>query len=482
MIKLMTRSIVAATLLLTLSLQNSFSQEETESTAAVIKFSPTHKLILTSTDGIVGVERKAFAIQKIIEQAPNNTVLHLVFRPTQFNSQFYNQLTAMLSATINDARRNRNVKVRTQLVNPEIAQASFEAFSEINQIPLDQAYLNYEAAGLLTFDDVPKNLVERLNRNSSVLSNMWGVTRDAGKTISNAVLNDTSFSGLVLATSLTGLGYTTLGPSYVYVSEGEWSLGTILNFALSTALLYTIPRHENLTQKVYEVGYEITRSIKESLLYVIGSPFRYFSNLKYYLSEASPMGFNIFKATMGVTLYSFAVQSTFFYLQDGSAIWNPEYFEYMVRTSVLLGAASSPWSIATDKLKTETEISPNLVSHLRTAQLVYIGHLAASIQTAVEAQVFPINQDEAKLIGLGAAGLLVNHYGVAIVNKSLKNPWVQFVNQNFEALTNAPGLVAKNILRKLSGRPRLAYGFTAPDDIDQTSGLSSNQCIGFLAN
>jgi hypothetical protein len=459
----------------------SLAQEDTQSTAAVVTFSPTHKLVLTTTDGIVGVERKAAAIRKIIENTPDNTVLHLVFSPTSHNAKAYSDMTALLTQAIDEARSARNVRVKTQLVNIEVAQASFEAFAHSSGVPLDTAYVNFENDGLLTFDDVPKNLVEKLDRNASVLSNMWGVAKDTGRSLVEAG-RETSFSGLVLATSLTGLGYSSLGPSYVYVSEGELSLAAITSMALSTALLYTIPRHENLTQKIYEVGFELTRSIKESFRYVVGSPLRYFTNRNFYLSEANPVAYNAFRTTMGLTLYSFAVQSTFYYLQDGTAIWNPENIEYMMRNSVLIGAASSPWTFATQKLKSETSLSNNLVTHLRTAQLLLIGHLAVSIQTAMEAKAYNINQEEFTLIGLGALGLLANKYGVRLVNKLDKRPWFQFLNKNIEAITNSPGTLAKNIFRRLSGKSRLAYGFVSLENATLPTAAASNQCIEFLEN
>ena len=469
--------------LISIYLGSSFSlaQEDSQSTAAVVTFSPSHKLVLTTTDGLVGAERKAAAIQKIIEEAADNTILHLVFKPTAHNAKTYSDMTALLAPAIDEARRTRNVRVKTQLVNLEVAKASFEAFAHSSGVPLDEAYLNFDRDGLFTFDDVPKNLVEKLDRNASVLSNIWGVARDTGRTLVEAG-RETSFSGLVLATSLTGLGFSSLGPSYVYVSDGELSLAAITSMALSTALLYTIPRHENLSQKIYEVGFELTRSLKESVRYAIGSPFRYFTNRNFYLSEANPVAYNAFRATMGLTLYSFAIQSTFYYLQDGSVIWNPENIEYMMRNSVLIGAASSPWTFATQKLKSETSLSNNLITHLRTAQLLLIGHLAVSIQTAMEAKVYNINQEEFTLIGLGALGLLANKYGVSLVNKLDRQPWFQFLNKNIEAITNSPGTLAKNIFRRLSGKSRLAYGFVSWDEATQPTAAASNQCIEFLEN
>lgn len=493
MITFLKKSSVLSLLILSFGLHAVLANPTHQATVTVVK-SPTHRVVLTSTETGAGAEAKADVLRRLIEASPENSVFHLVFKPTLHNAEIYRKILAILEPTIKQVLTTKNVKVETQLVNDDIAQMSYQAFADIHSMPVEDVYLNFEADGYLMIEEAPRNLVERpavvkplvekMRDRSSVWANLMGSFRNVGRTMKNGV-REGSFTGIAVASTLViGMDASTIIPSSVYISDGELTMSSIFSMAMATSLLYATPRHEELTYSLHQLGYQLVRSVKDSVRFLFNRPWFSVNKWKFIISEPSERAFNISKAVMGVGLYSFAVQSTFFYLQDGTAIWNPEYFSYMVRNSVLIGAASAPWSFATRKLKRETNISKEALAYLRTAQLLWIGHLAVSIPYGSEAAVYQINPDEVALVGLGGLGLLTNKFGVRIANKLDGRPWWEFTQRNLQAILKSPDTMAINIARKLRGKKAmLSYGFVSSSQINQALNYiqpTNNQCSMYL--
>lgn len=451
-----------------------------DESAAVIEFSDEHSLIVTSTDVGVSIEEKAEILSSILAAAEDDRTIILVFPPTDNNASYYKNLKSLIAPAV-DAAELRGVEIRVQFVNEEIAAAASEASWTYG--PQTELYYSLENSGVIYVQNVPENLVEKLDRNRSIVSNLTESFRDLGDA---ALIQapEQSFSGITLATMITATGAATLGPSWVYV---DYTREAAVSFALSTALLYTIPRNEIITEKFYELGYESFRSATQFLSYAFNQ-INFFSDRKWFLPEKNPLGFDTFRVAAATAIYSMPLQMAFYSLQDGSAIWNPEYLEYMFRNSILIGAASAPWSFATKKIKEQTHVSKNLVTHLRTAQLLSVGMLTATIPYGIETEFFALNSvQEAILVGMGGLGLLANKFGVRIVNKiEEKVPLTKKINKFIQAVTDSPSTFLGNIMRRLSGRRTMPYGFFEARSphyhAPRKHPHQANQCLSFLSH
>ncbi len=459
------------------------SRNQIESEAVVTQVSPTLKMVLTSTDGLKTMSEIADSIKELIDIAPINHTIVLVFKPTDNNASKYKELWAEISSDINKAKAEKNLRIYAEFVNPSLSAEAFSVAAESNKTDLTGVSLRLKEEGLIVAEDLPHNFVERLDRNSSIFNNVWVDLKQTGRSLLETG-KTLSFSGIAVASVLTATGAATIGPSWVYVSSGEWTGAAIASAAMSTALLYTIPRNESLTRKIYEFGYEFIRSGWQIARYS-GNRVNFASDRRFYLSEKNPLGFEIFRASAASTLYAIPLQLAFYTLQDGNEVWNPEYLDFIFRNSVLIGLASSPWSFVTEKLKADTYVSENLINNARTLHLLGIGALAIGIPYGVEAEFYKLNSmQEALLIGSGALGLLANKYAVRLVNKLDKNLWSRFFHRNFQAVTDTPDNFLKNLFRRVSGKDLKPYNYASMARIKneffgQTS-VPVNQCYRYL--
>ena len=118
---------------------------------------------------------------------------------------------------------------------------------------------NSDSDVFLVAEEVPRHDVEQFLRETIG-------PRDVLKSIKNGFKSVADFSFprspvyLGVATVLTYAGVNTLGPSWVYISMGEFTPQAISTLILSTLLLYSIPRHENATQSIHRNVYEFFRN------------------------------------------------------------------------------------------------------------------------------------------------------------------------------------------------------------------------------
>ncbi len=432
-------------------------------TGAIIRVSPTYGIALTTIDERISVQDKADAIIELIKHAPKNKIIYIVIEPNTKNNSYYNQLISLIDIASQEAKKIKGVQVRLQMVNYKLTAKIKEYLQAENQkinqdsVEADNYVLRLQGSDVIFSEqDAPKNLVTAIQKESSLLRmSLLAPVKIATSTVSS--LKNLSVSGLAIATGLTYLGMNTVAPSWVYVSDGAMSKEMIMSFALSTALLYSIPRNENLTREYFDIAYDFLRSPWQALralaLKVTGR--------NVYLNQANPKIYNAFKVGAGVAGFSIPLQMGFYYLQDGNITEN---LEFIIKNALLIGAASSPYSFLTEKLKNQTHLSTNAVTHLRTLQLGVIGILAAAIpaHNGLDASLYNINtMEEAILLAMGAVGVFANYKGVDLVNKLDKNRFYRYINANFQALTDATG----NFIRKKVGLKSTDAEFLSMDEI-----------------
>lgn len=483
---------LALSLVLFSNLNLAKSEDTTKSEAVVAHVTPTLKMVLTTTEGLTSIEQKAEAIKELIRLAPINHTIILVFKPNGVSASKYKKLSDLIQPTIKQAKLEKNIKVRAQFVNETIANEAFLVASEITGQDIESAILSLEEEGLISVDQPPDNFVRKLDRSKSIGHNIMGAFGDTGRALVDAA-RKTSVFGITVATVATALGASTLGPSWVYVSDGELSKSAIASFALSTLLLYSIPRNEALTRSFYETGYEFVRSLFWQSGRYINKLIKPKDTDPYYLSEPSPTGFEVFKVSAAAMLFSFPLQAAFYSLQDGSIIWNQNTVDVMIRNSVLLGLASAPWSFLTEKLKSETSLSKNAITILRSIHLGSLGYLATGIiPYSFEGHFYEkLSFEEALLIGsaaVGYAGVLADKPLIRLMNKWDRNKWFRFANKNIQALTDMPDKLFRSLFIRASRRRGLLNAFVSldkvEDEIFEEQNLKPvnqfNQCYVFL--
>lgn len=460
--------------------QEDMSDNTTITTITEVK--PGHQIILTNFNGAIGVDTKADAIKKLLELAPANKIIYLVFKPTNQNHSAYRTLTTLITADIARVKKEKNVRVEAIFVNDEIAKMTSDYILEQNpELPNKDVYAKLQKDDVWFLEEAPDNLVERLDQNKNFFSPSVAAFKGTFQAVGTAV-KETKWSGLLVATALTTLGASSLAPSWVYISEGDLTFESAAVLAMSAAYLYSVPRNEKLTRRLYEFGFEVARSGMNFFKY-LGNKVNFMSDRRFYLNEAKPYQFYTFRAAAS-GLYSVPFLALTYYLKDGAEIANPEYLEFIARNSILLGAASAPWSFVTEKLKTDTSLSPNLITHLRTAQLMVIGALAVGIPYGIDSVALTLNSgEEGLLLGLGALGT-----GLAVFNKPLvkfvnmldKTKWFRWTQRNYEAITNAGPNFVSNIFRKLTRRRPIKNDFLSLSRAEAEIYSLKNMCGDFL--
>jgi hypothetical protein len=424
------------------------------SITTISEVSPGHQIILTNINGTVGTDAKAEAIIKLLELAPPNKTIFLVFKPTNQNKAGYRTLNTLITAAIEKVKKEKNVRVESIFINDEIAKMTSDYISTQNpELPNQDVYVTLQKDDVWFLEEAPTNLVEKIESSKNFLAPSVAALKGTFKEAGTAIV-ETKWSGLLVATALTTVGTSTLAPSWVYISEGDMSFNAATVLALSTAYLYSVPRNEKLTRRIYEFGFEVARSGMNFFKY-LGNKANFLSDRRFYLNEAKPYNFYAFRA-VAAGLYAVPFVALSYYLKDGVEISNPEYLEYIARNSILLGTASAPWTFVTEKLKSDTSLSPNLITHLRTIQLMTIGALAVGIPYGIDSIALNINSgEEGLLLAMGAIGTglaIFNKPLVKIINKLDQNKWFRYVQRNYEAITNAGPNFVSNALRKLIRR------------------------------
>lgn len=446
-------------------------------TGYIGRISPTAQIALTTIDDKISVEAKASLINELIQRAPKNKVIYIVIEPSTENKAYYNELLSLIDVAAENARKTNGVRVRVKMVNHKLTAEikdylhSKNGLTDTTMAVTDNFVLKLKDNDIIfSEEDAPKDLVSAINRETSLLRLFFGAPLRA-ITAPITSLKSVSVSGLAISTVLTHQGLSTIGPSWVYVNDGVMSKEMIMSYALSLGLLYYIPRQEHISKEYYELTYDFLRSPWQAFRAV----WHKLTGRNVYLNQANPnvhKGFNAFAGAVG---FSIPLQAAFYYLQDGNAVEN---MEMILKNGFLIGAASAPYSFLTDKLKKETNLSTNLITHLRTGQLALIGFLVAGMPAynGLDAKLFNINTiEEAMLLAMGAVGVFANYTAVDLVNKLDKNRFYRFINANFQALTDATG----NFFRKLVGLKPTESEFLSWTDVtnliaDEIAGITRN--------
>lgn len=456
-------------------------------TGSTIKINEKYSLALAVADGFNNIDDLSATLITMIQNAQPNEVIDLVFEPTNDNVGFYDQLYARIESELKIAKEQKNVNLKMLTLGSELYLEILSHFKKNHPAGQENMVeLKQSRPLILEVGEVPPNLVERINRRTTLASSMWGTVKDVGIATKDGIKN-IKWGGLAVATVIAYNGGTALGESYVYVSNGEWSKESILTLAMTTALLYSIPRNEKLTRSLYYMGYEFARSGLQVGKY-LNSRFNPWAKKSYHVEEPNPHFQNNFNVFAGTVLYSIPIQMAFFYLQDGTAVWNPETMEHILKNSVLLGAASAPWSFAAQKLKENTKFSESLITTLRTAHLLALYPLAmAGIPYGIGADFFSISTpEEFALVASGAIGVAANQpKTIRILNNISQNPKIKWLNENFQAIADFPRTFLSNIFSSIAERARAGrsnYGITRFTTNRSGQAESQNQCLTFLMN
>ncbi len=422
-------------------------------TGGIIRIGKTAQIALTTIDDQISVEDKANIIIELIQRAPRNKVIYIVIEPSKTNKDYFEKLVSLVDLAAEEAKKTKGVRVNFKMVNYKLTAEIKEYLQSKNQtaVASDNFVMKLQDNNVIFSEaDAPKDLVTAINRETSLLRLFTSPIEAVLKPITS--LKNLSVSGLAISTILTHQGLSTVGPSWVYVNDGVMSKEMIMSYALSLGLLYYLPRQENTSREIYELTYDFLRSPGQAFraLFLKGKSYFSGSNQNIYLTEANPRiqtGFNAFAGAVG---FSIPLQALFYYFQEGNveAIW--EMREMIIKNGFLIGAASAPYSFLTEKLKNQTNLSANLITHLRTGHLATIGFLAATMPSynGLDAKLFNINtMEEAMLLAMGAVGVFANYKAVDLVNKLDKTRWWRFFNANFQALTDATGNFFRRLVR-----------------------------------
>lgn len=423
--------------------------------AAIIKFSKDHQLVLTTMDG--GVDRKTEAILELLKRAPEDKIIIIAFEPSDKGRNARRQLWANIYETVENVKKEKNVVVKLKYINHEIAYEGFKIAQEQHRLNQDQeAQAEADSLYIKEFDglentwlinDVPENYVLKLER-SSYFSNLGATFVDLKDTITYESLRSFSFSGLVISTILTYAGAEVFTPTYVLYSDGEFSKETLIAFSITLGSFYLIPRYEKVIKALHEFAYQINRTGWNSIRWIGHKISSFAHDREFHLAKETDWGRGLSLVT-STMLGGFALQAASYSLLDGSQVFtDPDNIEFMIRNSLLLGAASTPWTFATDKIKEQTKLAESATIYTRTAQLALIGTWAAALPPTLETSLYTLspNPAEAALVGMGVLGLAANKYAVKIINKAMTYNWFKELNKRLVAITTWPRRQLWNIL------------------------------------
>ncbi|MCO5113480.1 MAG: hypothetical protein M9899_04830 [Bdellovibrionaceae bacterium] len=376
------------------------------------------KLVFTIHESDLSLSAKN--LTELLNSLPRAAEINLVLG-TQENE---NEITRRLHKGIQDADK-RGVRVNVMPFDVNIAEGAIR--SDI-------------AAPIAQIEMVEELSTRELNERNTIVTTratLGSVARD---------FKNMQWKGLITATLITGAGAqygaSVIGPSWVLAADSPISY-QITSAFVSTVLLYWMPRKSESIHNFYKLSYEYIRSGRYIIPSLISKDFS--------LPNPSPKGQMITTAVFGGILAPVAINTLTHGLALGfDALSYPEFQSVLLRNSLMIGAASTPWSVFAYNLRTKTNMTDVWATTIRTATILGIGFAAMNGTGVTEHYLYgySLNWSEYMLLATGTLGILANKYGIPFLNKVEHTLWFQYLNRNMEYLVNLP----ENALRLLRGK------------------------------
>ena len=469
----------------------------------VFEMGPNDRLALAVAHEKLSIEEKARAVAKLIKtSASRDTPLNVVIdidpigedpkktpnpeESEQLLRKFFEALAYQLedeklleklvtkkvkvnfsfvsSSTIKKAQELLFANAEPEIINKR--DQVFEYRDSPKELLTEIVTFNKDSDVFLIGEEIPRYDIENFLRETVGPKDVWKSMKTGLKATVDFAIPKSPIQ-LAVATTLTYMGVNTLGPSWVYISMGEFTTESISTLILSTILLYSIPRHENATKIIHQSVYEFFRNGFYSFPLV---------NRAYMLTLGHKNS-KIFTSAVLSGLYGVGIAATFQSLREGEIIFNNHvlFMDLVLRNGMIIALANSPWTFISHRLKTRGLISPSLVTLLRTSQLIGIGYASSTgLAIGPGASIWPINSiEEILLVGMGALGIgdLITETTLKIAHNLNSRIWFEYINRNVENfirniefnaspeiglnLTLTPGMKAPKEFKKLE-KPLIA--------------------------
>lgn len=413
----------------------------------VVEIDPASKTKLVFTVHESDLRLAARNLSELVNSLPNNAELNL-FLGTQENQ---NEITKLLTKDLPKAVE-RGVAIKVIPFDVHAAEAAMRSSGEA--VVADLATVTNTEIEALSDKEV--------NERNTVIT-----TR---KTIASFARDarNLQWKGLITATVITGAGANVLGPSWVFAADVPVSY-QITSFFVSAVMLYWMPRKSESINNFYRFSYEMTRTARYLIPTLISRD--------YVVPEPTARGQAITTAFTGGVLVSYSIQSLLTGLAVGFDILSyPEFQSVLIRNSLFIGAASTPWSVLAHNLRTRTGVTDAWTTTIRTMSILGIGLGSVYLPGITENYLrgYSLNWAEYIMLATGATGILANKYGISFLNRSENSLWFQYLNRNMEYLANLP----ENAIRLLRGQvSENPYWSTKRVKRD----LNRSMCTKFLA-
>lgn len=396
------------------------------------------KLVFTIHESELSVTARN--LSELLRNLPNTAEINLVLGTQERQNDITRLLTKDLGAAV-----ERGVSVKILPFDVNTAQAAMRP----TEIPVAEI--------------AEENLSTReKNERNTIIT-----TRSTVSSLINDVRH-AQWKGLITATLITGAGASTVGPSWVFAADMPVSYQVTSAF-INVVLLYWLPRKSDSIHNFYKLNYEFVRTGFYKLRTLVSKD--------YSVPEPSRTGQVITTAFMGGVLASYSINSLLTGLAVGFDIFSyPEFQSVLLRNSLMIGAASTPWSLVAYNMRNKTRVSDTWATTIRTMSLLGVGLVIAHQPGLAESYLYgySLNWSEYLLLATGTAGILANKYGISFLNKAEHSLWFQYLNRNIDYLVNLP----ENALRLLRGKTA-THTYWSTKRVKRA--LSKSMCIKFLS-
>lgn len=416
--------------------QNETSRNDINTFVVDIDPKSKTKLVFTIHESELTVAAKN--LSELLSRLPNTAEVNLVLG-TQENQ---NEITRLLTKDLPGAvERGVNIKI----------------------VPFD---INTVEASIRPMDIPVVQVQEELSTREKNEANTIISTRSTISSLARD-LRQIQWKGLITATIITGAGANVIGPSWVLAVDAPVS-HQITSAFVSTVLLYWLPRKSESIHNFYKLGYEYARSGFYLLPSLISKDFS--------LPAPSRTGQLASTAVLGGFLASYSINTLTHGLALGfDTLALAEFQSVLIRNSLMIGAASTPWSVFSYNLRAKTNVSDSWATTVRTMTLLGIGAFAMNMPGMTESYLYglSLNWSEYLLLATGAGGIIANKYGIPFLNKVENSLWFQYLNRNMEYLVNLP----ENAIRLLRGKTA-THNYWSTRKIKRSMGRT---CTKFLS-
>lgn len=310
------------------------------------------------------------------------------------------------------------------------------------------------------------------------IRNTVTTTKDTLRTFYQDAKN-IEFRGLITATVIAGAGGTVLGPSWIFATDVPVSY-EITSAFVSAVLLYWLPRKTSSIASLYKLSYEYFRTARYLIPTILSKD--------YVVPPATKRGQTLSTAFTGGVTLAYSLQ----YILQGTAVGfesigiplalepfarimgfesalNHDYQMLLLWNSLMIGAASTPWSSFTHKLRKHTALSKEWIAAGRTAHILGVGLLAVNMPGLTESYMlgYSLNWAQTSLLMTGALGVIANYISVPIINKDATSIWFRMLNNGL------------NTLKEKS--PDIIHRFKLNNFIDNINSRKAGMCGKYLS-